>query len=215
MREYSGAHRAARRARSTRAAPARPAALARHRAARQPGARDRAVRRARAHPRGRASRTRSRTCRRARRPDLLRQVEQRLPYVSLEPQAGGRYLIRTAAPLGDAPGRDGPLRRRDLSGAGTARGAVRGGAALVLAVRRPGGAARAAEVQLPPHAHPGAAAGDAGRHLRRHLLRRSAWCARCRTSSRARARSARATSARACRCRRATRWASWCTPSTT
>jgi nitrogen fixation/metabolism regulation signal transduction histidine kinase len=36
-------------------------------------------------------------------PDLMRQVEQRLPYVSLEPQAGGRYLIRTAAALG-APG---------------------------------------------------------------------------------------------------------------
>jgi len=32
-------------------------------------------------------------------PDLLRQVEQRLPYVSLEPQSGGRYLIRTAAVL--------------------------------------------------------------------------------------------------------------------
>jgi len=40
-------------------------------------------------------------------PDLLRQVEQHLPYVSLEPQAGGRYLIRTAAALGDVPGRDG------------------------------------------------------------------------------------------------------------
>ena len=35
-------------------------------------------------------------------PDLLRQVEQHAPYVSLEPQAGGRYLIRTAAALGDA-----------------------------------------------------------------------------------------------------------------
>ena len=32
-------------------------------------------------------------------PDLVRQMEQRLPYVSLEPQAGGRYLIRTAAVL--------------------------------------------------------------------------------------------------------------------
>ncbi|MGB6604630.1 MAG: ATP-binding protein [Steroidobacteraceae bacterium] len=32
-------------------------------------------------------------------PDLMRQVDQNLPYVSLEPQAG-RYLIRTAAPLG-------------------------------------------------------------------------------------------------------------------
>src|SRR5580698_9961638 len=31
--------------------------------------------------------------------DLLRQVGQRLPYVSLEPQAGGRYLIRTGAAL--------------------------------------------------------------------------------------------------------------------
>lgn len=36
--------------------------------------------------------------------DLVRQVEQRLPYVSLEPQASGRYLIRTAAPLGEASG---------------------------------------------------------------------------------------------------------------
>ncbi|MGO9850140.1 MAG: ATP-binding protein [Steroidobacteraceae bacterium] len=33
--------------------------------------------------------------------DLLRQVGQHLPYVSLEPQAGGRYLIRTAAALAD------------------------------------------------------------------------------------------------------------------
>ncbi len=32
-------------------------------------------------------------------PDLLRQMEQRRPYVSLEPQAGGRYVIRTAAVL--------------------------------------------------------------------------------------------------------------------
>jgi nitrogen fixation/metabolism regulation signal transduction histidine kinase len=32
-------------------------------------------------------------------PDLLRQMEQRVPYVSLEPQSGGRYLIRTAAVL--------------------------------------------------------------------------------------------------------------------
>ncbi len=32
-------------------------------------------------------------------PDLLRQMEQRLPYVSLEPQSSGRYLIRTAAVL--------------------------------------------------------------------------------------------------------------------
>jgi nitrogen fixation/metabolism regulation signal transduction histidine kinase len=39
-------------------------------------------------------------------PDLVRQVEQHLPYVSLEPQAGGRYLIRTAAALGDAGHRD-------------------------------------------------------------------------------------------------------------
>jgi nitrogen fixation/metabolism regulation signal transduction histidine kinase len=34
--------------------------------------------------------------------DLLRQVEQHLAYVSLEPQSGGRYLIRTAAAVGDA-----------------------------------------------------------------------------------------------------------------
>jgi nitrogen fixation/metabolism regulation signal transduction histidine kinase len=34
-------------------------------------------------------------------PDLVRQIELHLPYMSLEPQAGGRYLIRTAAPVGD------------------------------------------------------------------------------------------------------------------
>ncbi|HET7197080.1 MAG TPA: HAMP domain-containing protein, partial [Burkholderiales bacterium] len=34
--------------------------------------------------------------------DLLRQVAQRLPYVSLEPQASGTYLIRTAAALADS-----------------------------------------------------------------------------------------------------------------
>jgi nitrogen fixation/metabolism regulation signal transduction histidine kinase len=40
-------------------------------------------------------------------PDLVRAVEQRLPYVSLEPQAGGQYLIRTAAAVGGpAPVRD-------------------------------------------------------------------------------------------------------------
>jgi nitrogen fixation/metabolism regulation signal transduction histidine kinase len=41
-------------------------------------------------------------------PDLIQQVEQHLPYVTLEPQADGQYLIRTAAPLGENPGaRDG------------------------------------------------------------------------------------------------------------
>ena len=34
--------------------------------------------------------------------DLLRQVGQHLAYVSLEPQAGGRYLIRTGAALADS-----------------------------------------------------------------------------------------------------------------
>src|SRR5579863_1187800 len=34
-------------------------------------------------------------------PDLVRQVAQHLPYVSLEPQASGSYLIRTAAALAD------------------------------------------------------------------------------------------------------------------
>ncbi|MFO7276131.1 MAG: ATP-binding protein [Pseudomonadota bacterium] len=36
--------------------------------------------------------------------DLVRQVNQRHVYVSLEPQSGGQYLIRTAAPLADVPG---------------------------------------------------------------------------------------------------------------
>ncbi|MGH8209155.1 MAG: two-component sensor histidine kinase, partial [Steroidobacteraceae bacterium] len=35
--------------------------------------------------------------------DLIRQVAQRRPYVSLEPQSGGKYLIRTAAALRDSP----------------------------------------------------------------------------------------------------------------
>ncbi|HKZ74217.1 MAG TPA: HAMP domain-containing protein, partial [Steroidobacteraceae bacterium] len=34
-------------------------------------------------------------------PDLVRQVSEGRPYVSLEPQAGGQYLIRTAAPISD------------------------------------------------------------------------------------------------------------------
>jgi nitrogen fixation/metabolism regulation signal transduction histidine kinase len=34
--------------------------------------------------------------------DLLRQVQERRSYVSLEPQSGGEYLIRTAAPFTDA-----------------------------------------------------------------------------------------------------------------
>jgi len=34
--------------------------------------------------------------------DLLRQVSQLRPYVSLEPQSGGKYIIRTAAPLSDS-----------------------------------------------------------------------------------------------------------------
>ena len=47
----------------------------------------------------RASRTRWRTLPSQPPPDLMRQMEQRLPYVSLEPQSGGRYIIRTAAVL--------------------------------------------------------------------------------------------------------------------
>ena len=38
-------------------------------------------------------------------PDLVRQVGERRAYVSLEPQAGGEYLIRTAAPFTDSPTR--------------------------------------------------------------------------------------------------------------
>ena len=34
-------------------------------------------------------------------PDLVRQVAQHQPYVSLEPQADGNYLIRTGASLKD------------------------------------------------------------------------------------------------------------------
>lgn len=35
-------------------------------------------------------------------PDLVRQITQHRPYVSLEPQANGQYYIRTAAPLAEA-----------------------------------------------------------------------------------------------------------------
>jgi nitrogen fixation/metabolism regulation signal transduction histidine kinase len=38
--------------------------------------------------------------------DLVRQVGQHLPYVSLEPQADGRYLIRTGASLADPRSRE-------------------------------------------------------------------------------------------------------------
>jgi two-component system, NtrC family, nitrogen regulation sensor histidine kinase NtrY len=38
--------------------------------------------------------------------DLVRQVGQHMPYVSLEPQAGGRYLIRTGASLADSGSRE-------------------------------------------------------------------------------------------------------------
>src|ERR1700681_3141223 len=38
-------------------------------------------------------------------PDLLRQVGERRAYVSLEPQAGGEYLIRTAAAFTDSASR--------------------------------------------------------------------------------------------------------------
>src|SRR5471032_866979 len=38
-------------------------------------------------------------------PDLLRQVGERRAYVSLEPQAGGEYLIRTAAPFTESTSR--------------------------------------------------------------------------------------------------------------
>ena len=64
----------------------------------------------------------------------MRQVEQHLPYVSLEPQAGGRYLIRTAAalPTHRAGRAHGALRGGGLPGAGAARRAVRGGAELLL-----------------------------------------------------------------------------------
>jgi len=41
-------------------------------------------------------------------PDLVRQVGQHRPYVSLEPLSGGRYLIRTAAALGAAAGAPDP-----------------------------------------------------------------------------------------------------------
>jgi PAS domain S-box-containing protein len=38
--------------------------------------------------------------------EVVRQVGQRRPYVTLEPQADGGYLIRTAAPLSDSPASD-------------------------------------------------------------------------------------------------------------
>ena len=156
---------------SLRAAPAGSAGAARCRAARQPGARGGAVRRARAHPRGEPRES-------AREPAVAAAAGPGAPGGAApclrQPRATGRwrYLIRTAAALGEAPGsRDDALRGRDLCGAGAARGAVGGRAELVFAVRRPRGAARAAQVQLPPDADAGAAARDARRDLWRDILR--------------------------------------------
>ena len=115
---------------------ARPAAARSMPSARQPGAGDRAVRPARAHPRREPGERARERCRRSRPPDLMRQMEQRLPYVSLEPQVGGRYIIRTAAPLPrtDAAAR-GALRGGHLCGAGAAGRALRGRAGHLSAVR--------------------------------------------------------------------------------
>ena len=79
-------------------------------------------------------------------PDLRRQVEQERPYVSLEPQAGGRYLIRTAAALPHGAARGEPRYVvRDLPGAGAARRAVGSRAGHLQRVRQSRRHARAAE----------------------------------------------------------------------
>jgi len=135
--------------------------------------------------------------------DLVRQVEEHLPYVSLEPQAGGRYLIRTAAALGGPGSRDERF--------------------VMATYPLPAQLAALSEAVQNSYSQYGdlAALREPLKYSFRLTLtlarssRRSAWCVPCRTSSRARARSARATSARACRCPRAMRWASSCTPSTT
>ena len=114
-------------------------------------------------------------------PDLLRQMEQRMPYVSLEPQSGGRYVIRTAAVLPRSQRARRALRGGDLPGARAAGRAVRGGAGDLQPVRQPGGDPRAAEGELPRDAHPGACCWRCWRRSTARSTPRSAWCARCRT----------------------------------
>jgi nitrogen fixation/metabolism regulation signal transduction histidine kinase len=146
--------------------------------------------------------------------DLVRQIAQHLPYVSLEPQAGGRYLIRTGAPLGESPAsRDPrfvvaiypvPAQLAALSEAVQGTYSQYGNLA---AMREP--------LKYSFSLTPWCCCSRCSPRSTARSSRRSAWCARCRTSSRARARSARAISPRGCGCRRAMRWDSWCTPSTT
>ncbi len=103
--------------------------------------------------------------------DLIRQVNQRRVYMAPDPEAGGLYLIRTAAPLSEDPTSSDnryvmavykvPPQNARLSEAVQER---------VLAIRQSRGAARAAQEQLPADADPGAAYRDACGDPRRDLF---------------------------------------------
>ena len=118
------------------------------------------------------ARTRSRTLPRRRPPDLLRQVGAAPPYV--EPRAAGGRRVpdphrRAASRCRDAGATERYRRARSTRCRRSSPRSSEAVQQLLFAVRRPGGAARAAEEQLPPDPHAGAAAGDARRHLRRDL----------------------------------------------
>ena len=115
---------------------------------------------ARCSPRAarRASCCSTQTCR----PSCCCRCATTAPTPSLDPLDAGGYLISTAAPHSRRGIRDAAaLRAGALRPAAAAGGAHRCRAACLFAVWGACDAARAAQVQLPAHAHAGAAAGDA------------------------------------------------------
>ena len=80
--------------------------------------------------------------------EMMLQLRRGRPYVSLDTDSVGGYVIRAAAPL-DADGERGRARLdRPVSGAAAAEPARRHGAALLHAVRESGAAAPAAQVDF-------------------------------------------------------------------
>ncbi len=147
--------------------------------------------------------------------DLLMQLRRGQPHVSLQPAPGGGYQVRAATPIRAGPGAGAllliatyPVPQRLLG----PRGDGAGGVPAVRAALLP---ARAAQGDVRADALARAADGAACRRVRRAVLLRARWCARCRTSSRAPAPSRKATSTRACCAPRTTRSASSSRRSTT
>jgi hypothetical protein len=105
--------------------------------------------------------------------EMMLQVRRGRPYVSLDTDSVGGYVIRAAAPL-DANGKPRRARAdRALSGAAAAEPAGRHGAALLYAVRESRAAAPAAQVDL--RADPDLRRADvADRRGVRRVLRRAA-----------------------------------------